>query len=272
MTPPEKRGPDTGPGAKPDLEPELGAFAAFEGLDPMGFVEAWAKATAAAGQNPAGVMEAWSRYWSGIMEASTAAIDRATGEEKAGPVQPGRRDRRFRDPAWEENPAFFGLLQSYLLASRLVEDLRGASSVDSATDERLGFLSDVLMDAMAPTNFLDQPGRPEAGLRHRGCERRARLRDLPRRPGPQQRPAAPGRRQRLRGGPQSRGDARQGRVPQRADGAHPVRAADRAGARPPLLCSPPWINKYYVMDLAPGRSFVEWAVAARPHGRSRSAT
>ena len=33
----------------------------------------------------------------------------------------------------------------------------------------------------------------------------------------------------------------------------------------PLLCSPPWINKYYVMDLAPGRSFVEWAVQ---HGRT----
>ena len=34
----------------------------------------------------------------------------------------------------------------------------------------------------------------------------------------------------------------------------------------PLLASPPWINKYYVMDLAPGRSFIEWAVAARAHG------
>ena len=33
----------------------------------------------------------------------------------------------------------------------------------------------------------------------------------------------------------------------------------------PLLCSPPWINKYYVMDLAPGRSFIEWAVQ---HGRT----
>ena len=33
----------------------------------------------------------------------------------------------------------------------------------------------------------------------------------------------------------------------------------------PLLCSPPWINKYYIMDLAPERSFIEWAVQ---HGRT----
>ncbi|HET6691782.1 MAG TPA: hypothetical protein VFG74_13055, partial [Miltoncostaeaceae bacterium] len=139
MTPPKrtsKRAAEPAPEPAADPQAEADAFAALADIDPLGFTEAISKAAAAALQNPAGVMEAWSRYWTGVAEAGAAALDRAGGETTAGPVQPGRKDRRFRDPAWEENPAYFGLLQSYLLASRLVDDLRDASAVDRVTDDR----------------------------------------------------------------------------------------------------------------------------------------
>jgi polyhydroxyalkanoate synthase len=239
----------------------MGAFAAFESLDPMGFVEAWAKAAAAAGQNPAGVMEAWSRYWTGMFEASTAALDRAGGEETAGPVQPGRRDRRFRDPAWEENPAFFGLLQSYLLAARLVDDLRDASSVDAVTDERLGFLSDVLVDAMAPTNnFWTNPAAMKRALDTGGgslargvrtwADDVAHNQGMPRQIAPDA--FVVGRDLAVT----------PGKVVLRNDLMELIQYAPATETvhETPLLMSPPWINKYYIMDLAPGRSFVQWAV------------
>src|SRR6185437_16460141 len=81
----------------------------------------------------------------------------------------------------------------------------------------------------------------------------------------QQGPAAASRHEAVRARPQSRRDARKDRLSKRSDGTDPVPAADRSGAAVPLLASPPWINKYYVMDLAPGRSFLEWAVQ---HGRT----
>ena len=59
----------------------------------------------------------------------------------------------------------------------------------------------------------------------------------------------------------TRGHARAGRLPQRADRGAPVRAArPRRCFEIPLLVCPPWINRYYIADLAPGKSLVEWAV------------
>ena len=81
----------------------------------------------------------------------------------------------------------------------------------------------------------------------------------------------PDRRQRLRGRPQPRDHARQGRLPERPPAAHPVRADDRQGARA-CRCSivPPWINKYYILDLTPAKSFIKFARRPGLHGVRRS--
>ena len=233
----------------------------LEKLDPLGFAEAWQRTAAAALQNPEGMAQAWSRYVTGLAEASAAAAERARGIEAVGPVQPGRRDRRFRDPAWEENPALFALLQGYLLSGRLVADVLDASAADDVTDQRMGFLADILMDALAPTNaFWTNPAAVKRAYETGGASVMRGLQTylddvannegMPRQLDPdafkvgEDLAVTPGK-------VVFRNDLME--LIQYAPATETVYAT-------PLLMSPPWINKYYIMDLAPGRSFVEWAV------------
>ena len=263
MTSSSNGNPDDGPDPVPeaDAAAEAREFDALESLDPLGFTEAWSKTLTAALENPAGMMQAWSRYVSGLAEASSAAADRARGTETPGPVQPGRRDRRFRDPAWEENPAFFGMLQAYLLSGRLVGDVLDASEVDEVTEQRMGFLADVVMDAMAPTNTLwTNPAALKRALDTGGSsvmrgfqtfmDDVAKNKGMPR----QITPGAFTVGKDLAITP--------GKIVYRNDLMELIQYSPRTETvyATPLLMSPPWINKYYIMDLAPGRSFVEWAI------------
>jgi polyhydroxyalkanoate synthase len=263
MTSSSNGNPDTGPDPVPDADAasKAGQFDSLESLDPLGFAEAWSRTATAALQNPGGMMQAWSRYVSGLMEASSAAADRARGTETAGPVQPGRRDRRFRDPAWEENPAFFGMLQAYLLSGRLVGDVLDASEVDDVTEQRMGFLADVVMDAMAPTNNLwTNPAALKRALDTGGASVmrgfQTFMDDMTNNEGmPRQ----------ITPGTFTVGKdlaITPGKVVYRNDLMELIQYTPRTETvyATPLLMSPPWINKYYIMDLAPGRSFVEWAV------------
>jgi polyhydroxyalkanoate synthase subunit PhaC len=252
-------GPDPASGA--DAAAESAEFAALESIDPLGFTEAWARTVSSLADNPEGVARAWSRYVSDLTTAMTAAAARATGAEAAGPVQPGRRDRRFRDPAWEENPALFGLLQAYLLSGRLSDDLLDAADVDDAIEHRMAFLADIVMDACAPTNNpWTNPAVMKRALETGGMSMmrgfQTFLDDLAHNEG-MPRQIAP--------------DAftvgkdlavTPGKVIHRNDMMELIQYAPQTETvyETPLLMSPPWINKYYIMDLAPGRSFIEWAV------------
>jgi polyhydroxyalkanoate synthase len=244
------------------LAPETGAL----DLDPALFGRALAKAAAGAARRPAAVAEAGISCAVDLTRATLSIVLRALGQSAPGPLPPDGADRRFADPAWEDNPAFFWLRQSYLIFRRLAEDLVAAGDLDEPTRAKAEFAVSLLADALAPTNLL---------LSNPAALKRA---------------FETGGRSVLVGAGNFVGDLRHnGGRPRQVD-TSPFRLGENIAATPskvvfrnelvellqylpqtdevhavPLLASPPWINKYYIMDLAPGRSLIEWAVQ---HGRT----
>lgn len=260
MSPADTPAPEGDPATPEPATPEI-AFPGIEEMDPLGFAEAWSRTVASLMENPEGVTRAWTRYLTDMAAATSAVASRATGAEAAGPIAPGRRDRRFRDPAWEENPALFGLLQAYLLTGRLGEDLLSEADVDETIDHRMAFLADMVMDAVSPSNSPAlNPTVVKRAVETGGASLmkgfQTFLDDVAHNKGmPRQ----------ITPGAFTVGEdlaVTPGKVVFRNDMMELIQYAAQTDTvhAVPLLMSPPWINKYYIMDLAPKRSFIEWAV------------
>jgi polyhydroxyalkanoate synthase subunit PhaC len=174
---------------------------------------------------------------------------------------PAKRDRRFADPAWQGNWLFRRVMQSYLAATDTVDGLIDDAGLDWRADRQARFAAQNLLDALAPTNFpwsnptvlkelVDRGGANMVrGMRQLG-------RDLSR---PPRLPASVDVSKFEVGGNLA---VTPGAVVMRNEVLEliqyqPTTEEVRAV---PLLLVPPTINKYYIVDLAPGRSFVEWLV------------
>jgi polyhydroxyalkanoate synthase subunit PhaC len=232
----------------------------------LGFDEALRELGEALASHPQAAEKAWTRFANDCMSAGAATLANSVGGEGAEPVvTPSPADRRFRDPSWHDNPVYFGLQQGYLLWSRFMRDLVDAADLDRPADGKARFAVDAMIDALAPTNTL--VGNPAALRRAmetggtsvaRGMERF--LDDLITNDGrPSQVDLS-----RFELGRDLAASA--GQVVFRNELIELIQyqPTTRTVHAVPLLLSPPWINKYYVLDLSPGRSFVEWA-AARGH-------
>ena len=230
-------------------------------LDPLGLGRALGRAMVAAAANPEAMTQVATRYVGGITAAAAAASARMLGADTPGPVEPGPKDRRFADPAWTENVGYFTLLQGYLLWTRLVHDLVDAAGLDEPDGEKARFGAEIVVDALAPTNFFaTNPTAQKRAFDTGGMSLVRGLRyflddlatngGLPR----QVDPSAFTVGKDLAVTP--------GKVVFRNDLMELIQYAPMTKTvhETPILLSPPWINKYYIMDLAPGRSFVEWAV------------
>ncbi len=183
-------------------------------------------------------------------------------QEPVDPVAaPAAGDNRFFDAAWSRNPLLAGMLEGYMVRARAALKLVEGTRLPEATRRKAKFALTMLADAASPSNIpWLNPTVVKEALDTGGTSL-------------------------VRGMENFLEDARSnGGKPRQVDGAGFVLGKNLA-ATPgrivfrnelieliayepqtasvhavPLVCSPPWINKYYIMDLAPRRSFVEWAV------------
>jgi polyhydroxyalkanoate synthase subunit PhaC len=253
---------DSGPDIEASVN-EVGPEAAeFGGLDMAGLGEALAGTAMRAGSRPAEVASALARFWLSVARTGPAAAALWLGAPGEPPV-PVPADRRFADPAWAGNPFFFALRQCYLAAGRLGADIRAAGQAgDPVTDAKADLAAGFVLDALAPTNFLlTNPAALKRAFETGGTSlvRGAAnfVTDLL---------ANGGRPKQVDTRPFKLGvnlAATPGKVVFANDLMELIQYTPQTSKvrAVPMLASPPWINKYYVMDLAPGRSFLEWAVA-----------
>jgi polyhydroxyalkanoate synthase subunit PhaC len=178
-------------------------------------------------------------------------------------VQPSRRDRRFSDPGWAGNPVLRRAMQAYLAAAQAAEGVVANAGLDEADSARIGFVLTNLIDALAPSNNpLLNPAAVKAAVDTGGGSALAGLRQFA-----SDMSVAP------RVPSMVEADAFEvgvdlavtpGSVVLRTPVFELIqyRPATPAVRQVPLLIVPPTINKFYVMDLAPGRSLAEFLVAS----------
>ncbi|MDN5861676.1 MAG: alpha/beta fold hydrolase, partial [Pseudonocardia sp.] len=192
---------------------------------------------------------------------TSATVGRLLGRDAPAPIEVDPKDRRFADPTWQDNPLFFGLRQSYLAAAKLLARAVDEAGTDPVTTEKARLAAGFLVDALAPTNFAaTNPAVLKRAFETNGASLLAGLRnfadDLLHNQGrPRQVDRAPFRvGENLATTP--------AKVVYRSDLVEILQYLPQTETvhAVPILMSPPWINKYYVMDLAPERSFIEWAV------------
>jgi polyhydroxyalkanoate synthase len=237
---------------------------ALDGPSNEMFMKAAAAYVAGMMQNPAKVLEHQVSYWGKTLKHYVEAQQMlAKGEFKA-PPDPTPADRRFANPLWETHPAFNYLKQQYLFNAEAVKDaVDDMETLDPNDKKRVEYFTRQIVDMLAPTNFLGtNPDALEkavetdgeslvkglenlvADIEANNGELAVTLADREAFVVGQNIAASPGAvvfRNRML------------ELIQYSPSTPTVYAT-------PLLVFPPWINKFYVMDLKPQNSLIKWIV------------
>jgi polyhydroxyalkanoate synthase len=232
--------------------------------DPAHIGTAFADMTARLMSNPARLMQAQIGFWQDYLTLWQNTARRMLGEPVPPVIEENRGDKRFKDEAWRENEVFDFIRQSYLLSARYFTNVvQTAEGLDTKTAQKVDFYTRQFVDAMSPSNFLMTNPEVLRRTAETGGENLLKglsnlLADLERGKG----------QLRIRMTDDSKFNVGKniavtpGKVVYRNALMELIQYAPATETvlKRPLLILPPWINKFYILDLRPKNSFIRWAV------------
>jgi polyhydroxyalkanoate synthase len=230
--------------------------------DPFHVAPAMTEVMGKLAANPDKLFKAQADLFNRYMDLWSTAARRAAGEVVEPSVTPGKGDKRFNAPEWSENPVFDTMKQSYLLTSDWLNSLMASvDDVEPRTKRRAEFFMKLLTDAFSPSNFLaSNPAALKAMVDSQGESLVKGMQQF----------AADIE----RGGGQlaiTQSDTSRFKVGENVatapgkvvwrDKLFELLQFDPTTEKQheiPLLIFPPWINKFYILDLRPENSMIRW--------------
>ncbi len=207
---------------------------------------------------PAQVAEQARDFWTGYLDMWQRFVAPPAADAAERPKE---KDRRFANPAWRANPAFDWMRQSYdLIADHMLRSIDALEGVDDRTRAQLRFATTGFVDAMSPSNFaVTNPEVIEKTIETRGQNLLTGLNNMLSDIGKGQLTHTDGTAfevgRNLAATP--------GKVVKRTPLYELIQYAPTTETvlATPLVIFPPWINRFYILDLTPEKSFIRWAVA-----------
>ncbi len=234
-------------------------------LDPLNIGGAFLEMTAKLLANPAQLVTAQMGYWHDVLTLWTHTTRRIMGVDTDPVIESDPKDKRFQDPAWKQNEVFDFIKQSYLLSARYINDVvTHVDGLPPKTAQKIDFYSRQFVNALSPSNFLLTNPEVLRKTAESGGDNLIRglnnlLADLE----------------------NGRGNLRikmtdtdafkvgeniaisEGSVIYQNELIQLIQYApvtETVFARP-LVIFPPWINKFYILDLRPKNSLVRYLVS-----------
>jgi polyhydroxyalkanoate synthase len=214
-------------------------------------------------RNPAKLMAAQMQLWQNLTMLWQSAWMKALGNSVTPMIEPSRADKRFKDKDWQENAVFDFLKQGYLIAAKWAQDMVAGAELDEHEKLKAKFYVEQLVNAFSPSNF--PASNPEVLKATLSSNAENLLRGM----------------DKLEKDFKS-GDGRlhitqtdknafqlgrdlamtPGKVVFRNDVFELIQYTPTTEQtfEIPLLIAPPWINKFYILDLTPQKSFVKYCV------------